>query len=59
MANALFQIAKEFSRTYATSPVKQAQDPALAAARLALFTATGEVLKRGLGLLGITPPERM
>ena len=59
VANALFQIAKEFSRTYATSPVKQAENPALAAARLSLFFATGEVLKRGLGLLGITPPERM
>ncbi|MCZ6629046.1 MAG: arginine--tRNA ligase [SAR324 cluster bacterium] len=59
VANALFQIAKEFSRTYATSPVKQAEDPALGNARLALFTATGLLLKQGLALLGIVPPERM
>ncbi len=59
LANALFQIAKEFSRAYATSPVKQAEDPALSNARLALFKATGIVLKEGLALLGITPPERM
>ena len=59
VANALFQIAKAFSRAYATSPVKQAESPELAQARLALFTATGHVLKQGLGLLGIEPPERM
>jgi arginyl-tRNA synthetase len=59
VANALFQIAKAFSRTYTTSPVKQAEDPAVGEARLALFTATGKVLEQGLALLGIEPPERM
>ena len=59
VANALFQIAKEFSRTYRVCPVLKAETPELAQARLALFTATGLVLKTGLGLLGITPPERM
>ena len=58
-ANALFQIAKEFSRTYRTCSVKYAETPALAEARLALFVATGRVLGTGLALLGIEPPERM
>ncbi|MCZ6749903.1 MAG: arginine--tRNA ligase [SAR324 cluster bacterium] len=59
VAGALFQICKEFSRTYETSPVKQAPTPELRDARLALFAATGQLLKEGLALLGITPPERM
>jgi len=58
-ANALFQIAKEFSRTYRTCSVKYAETPALAEARLALFPATGRALGKGLALLGIEPPERM
>ena len=59
VANALFQIAKEFSRTYVTSPVLKAETPQLRAARLALFTAAGKVLQRGMGLLGMEPPERL
>ncbi|MEE8394444.1 MAG: arginine--tRNA ligase [bacterium] len=59
LAGALFQIAKEFSRTYRTCSVLHAETPQLAAARLALFAATGRVLHQGLALLGITPPERM
>lgn len=59
VSGALFQIAKDFSRTYRTCSVKHAETPALGATRLALFSATGEVLKTGLNLLGITPPERM
>jgi len=59
LANYLFQLCKEFSRAYVTSPVLRAETPALAEARLALFTATGQVLERGLGLIGITPPSRM
>ena len=58
-ANALFQIAKEFSRTYRTCSVKYAETPALAEARLALFAATGRVLGEGLALLGLEPPDRM
>lgn len=59
VANFLFQLCKEFSRAYVTSPVLRAETPELAEARLALFTATGRVLERGLSLLGIVPPSRM
>jgi len=59
LANYLFQLCKEFSRMYVTSPVLRAESPELARARLALFAATGKVLERGLGLLGIVPPSRM
>ena len=59
LANYLFHLCKEFSRTYVTSPVLRAESPQLARARLALFAATGAVLERGLALLGIVPPSRM
>jgi arginyl-tRNA synthetase len=59
VANALFDICKEFSRAYVTSPVLKAETPALADARLALFAATGRLLERGLDLIGIVPPSRM
>jgi len=59
IAVALFQLCKEFSRAYVTSPVKQAPSEALRDARLALFAATGRLLREGLGLIGIVPPERM
>lgn len=59
VANALFDICKEFSRAYATSPVLKAESAALGDARLALFAATGRLLERGLGLIGIVPPSRM
>lgn len=59
VANYLFQLCKEFSRAYVTSPVLRAETQAIGEARLALFTATGRLLERGLSLIGITPPTRM
>lgn len=59
LAQAMFQLAKEFSRAYAVLPVLRAENEALGQARLSLFAAVGCVLQRGLGLLGILPPERM
>lgn len=55
----LFELAKEFSRTYNTCSVKFAETSELQAARLILFHCVAETLKKGLNLLGITPPERM
>jgi arginyl-tRNA synthetase len=59
VAGALFQLCKEFSRAYTTSPVKHAPTPELREARLALFAAAGRLLESGLALIGIVPPERM
>ena len=59
IAHALFELAKDFSRAYNTCPVKQAETAALRDARLLLFHGVAETLKQGLGLLGITTPERM
>lgn len=59
VANALFTLCKEFSRAYVTSPVLRADTRETGEARLALFAATGRLLERGLGLIGIMPPSRM
>ncbi|MBI3994015.1 MAG: arginine--tRNA ligase [Candidatus Lambdaproteobacteria bacterium] len=59
VAGALYALAQAFSSAYHTSPVKQADNAPLRAARLALFHATARVMHQGLALLGITPPERM
>ncbi|MEE8435845.1 MAG: arginine--tRNA ligase [bacterium] len=59
VANALYQLCQNFSRAYTTCSVLHAESDALARARLALFAATGVLLKEGLALIGIVPPERM
>jgi arginyl-tRNA synthetase len=59
VANALFALCKTFSRAYTTCSVLHADSEPLARARLALFGATGVLLKEGLHLVGIVPPERM
>ena len=59
VANALYQLCQRFSRAYTTCSVLHAESGALARARLALFAATGVLLKEGLALIGIVPPERM
>lgn len=55
----LFQLAKDLSRFYESCPVLKAENPALRATRLQLVDAVGQVLKAGLGLLGIQTLERM
>lgn len=59
LTKTLFELAKAFSRAYATCSVKHAPSPELQAARLLLFHCVAETLKQGLYLIGITPPERM
>ncbi len=55
----LFSLATAYTTFYETCPVLQAADPALRDSRLALCSLTARVLAHGLGLLGITAPERM
>ncbi|MCB1055529.1 MAG: arginine--tRNA ligase, partial [Acidobacteria bacterium] len=59
VANYLISLARDFSSFYKQVPVLQADSPELVAARLGLCRMTGQVLRRGLGLLGIECPERM
>lgn len=55
----LFEMCKSYNRFYAAVSVLKAETDDLRSARLALITAFSETLKKGLGLLGMTPPERM
>ena len=59
LARYLYELCRDFSKAYGTCSVKHAESESLQAARLLLFHCVAEVLKTGLGLLGITPPERM
>ncbi len=55
----LNRLAMEFNKYYDTTPVLKAPTPEKRALRLAVVAAVATVLKNGLELLGITPPERM
>ena len=59
LCNALYQLARVASRAYTECPVKRAPSASLRQARLTLFEVTRRVLREGLQLLGITPPERI
>ena len=59
LCNYLFGLAGAFTTFYETCPVLQAGDPGTRRSRLALSDLTARVLAHGLGLLGITAPDRM
>ena len=55
----LYSLAQAFSAFYAALPIAAEADAAKRASRLALADAVRHQLETGLGLLGITVPERM
>ncbi len=55
----LFDLAQTFTAFYDRCPVLKAPDESLRTSRLRLCGVTLAVLEQGLGLLGITAPERM
>lgn len=55
----LYDLAKKFNSFYHDCPIGTAENRELQQARLALAKATGNVLKKGLSLLGIPTPEKM
>lgn len=55
----LFDLATTFTSFYENCPVLRAEDPAVRASRLWLCRTTRKTLAVGLGLLGISAPERM
>ncbi len=52
-------LAATFHQFYGTCRVIDEEQPELSRARLALVSATGQVLRNLLGLLGVSAPERM
>ena len=58
LCNYLYDLSGRFARFYETCPVLRAE-PAERCTRLALCELTGQVLKQGLGVLGIETTELM
>ena len=58
LADYLFQTAQLYSSFYQNSPILKSPEP-MRSARLRLCLLFGEILKTGLGLLGIATPERI
>ena len=54
----LYELADHFHRFYEACPILKSEGE-LRSSRLALADVTAKVLKTGLGLLGISVPERM
>lgn len=59
IANFLYELAKEYNQFYQEVPVLREEDPARVTFRLELSAVTGDVIRKGMGLLGIRVPERM
>ncbi|MDB5122325.1 MAG: arginine--tRNA ligase [Mucilaginibacter sp.] len=59
IANYLFELAKAYNKFYHEKSILQAEDEVLKQFRLQLSDASGKVIKKGMGLLGIEVPERM
>ncbi len=59
LCNYLFELAQSFNSFYQEIPVLQEEDGQLKSFRLQLITATAQVIKNGLNLLGIEAPEEM
>ncbi|MBI5530258.1 MAG: arginine--tRNA ligase [Candidatus Doudnabacteria bacterium] len=59
LCNYLFELSQEFNSFYQAVPVAQEQDLKIRDFRLQLITATAQVLRNGLYLLGIEAPEEM
>jgi len=55
----LYELATAFTRFYEHCPALKADDEQTRRSRLVLCDLTARVLKQGLGLLGITAPDRM
>jgi len=55
----LLELAGYLHRYYTVNPVLSAESKGLIQARMVLFRAVARVLNNGLGLLGVSAPERM
>jgi len=59
IANYVYELAKAFNKFYHEKSILQAEDETLKRFRLQLSTASANIIKVGMGLLGINVPERM
>jgi arginyl-tRNA synthetase len=59
IANYCYELAREYNQFYQEIPVLKETDENLRSFRLGLSLFTGDVIRRGMALLGIQVPEKM
>ena len=59
IANYAFDVAKQYNQFYQSIPIFNEEDQAKLRFRIALSTTVAHVLKKSMGLLGISVPEKM
>lgn len=59
IANYVYALAKEFNQFYHDAPILKEENKAKANLRLQLSKQVGEVIRKGMQLLGASVPERM
>jgi len=59
IANYVYEVAKAFNKFYHEHSILQAEDELTKQFRVQLSSASANVIKKGMGLLGIEVPERM
>jgi arginyl-tRNA synthetase len=59
IANHLFELAREYNQFYHENPILTAEEKSTIITRLELSRLCGEVIRKGMYLLGIEVPERM
>lgn len=59
IANLIYDLAKEYNQFYHDHPVLKEENTQRRNFRLLLSSLTGDVIRKGMGLLGIRVPERM
>ena len=59
IANYIYEVAKGFNKFYHELSILQADDQLTKNFRLNLADASGKVIKKGMGLLGLDVPERL
>jgi len=59
VANYIYELAKEFNQYYHDVTILKESDEAIRSQRLVLIRQIAQVIKTGMGILGIAVPERM
>jgi arginyl-tRNA synthetase len=59
IANYVYELAKAFNKFYHEKSILQAENETLKRFRLQLASASANIIKTGMGLMGIDVPERM
>lgn len=59
VANFAYELAKEFNQYYHDTPILKEEDPSLLCMRLHLISVLAAVLRKAMGILGISLPEKM